>query len=63
MRRDRSWLYIAVLTLLVAIIWTGVTAVANIRKSTVPPDLEKAIEPLNPNIDTKIFTILQKKLP
>ena len=61
MTKDRSWLYLALLTFLVAIVWTTVTAVSNIRKSTIPPDIEKIIIPLNPNINRDIFNILQER--
>lgn len=61
MKKNRSWLNLALLTLLVAIVWTVVTAVASIRKSTIPADIEKVMTPLNPVINRQIFNTLQER--
>ncbi len=61
MHKDRSWLYLSLLTLLVAIVWTAVTAISSTRKSTIPSDVETVMAPLDPKIDQSIFTILQQK--
>ncbi len=61
MRKDKRWIYIAILSVVVAVSWAAVSAVTKLRKSTVPPDIEKVAEPLNPNLDKSIFTILSKR--
>lgn len=61
MTKDRRWLYIAILSLVIATLWAGVSAVARLRNSTIPPDIEKAAKPLDPNIDRSIFTVLSKR--
>ncbi len=61
MNKDKSWLYLAILTLVVAVIWTGVTVISNSRKSTIPDDIEKIMVPLNPVINREIFDILQER--
>lgn len=58
--KDRRWLYIAILSLVVAVTWVGVSAAARLRKSTVPADLEKVLKPLDPTIDTTVFSDLAK---
>lgn len=59
MNKDKSWFYLAILTLAVAIIWTSVTVIANSRKSTITEDIEKAMLPLNPVINREMFNVLQ----
>lgn len=60
-KTDRRWLYIAILSLIVALTWVGVSAVARLRKSTIPEGLEKVMKPLDPTIDTTIFSDLSKR--
>lgn len=61
MNKDKSWFYLAILTLIAAIVWTSVTVIANSRKSTIPEDIEKIMTPLNPVINQDVFSILQKR--
>lgn len=61
MNKDKGGFYLAILTLAVAVIWTGVTVVSNSRKSTIPDDIEKIMVPLNPVINSEIFDILQER--
>lgn len=61
MRGNRSWLYLAVLTLVVALTWTATSAIGYFRRSTVPQDVEKAAAPLDPDLDTTLFTKLQQR--
>ncbi len=60
--RNKSWLYLSILTLIVAITWATVSAVGYFRKTTVSTDVEKAAQPLDPNIDVAIFTKLQSRV-
>lgn len=61
MIKNKSWLYISVLTLIVALTWVTVSAVAHFRKSEVAPDVEKISSPLDPAIDTTFFAQLQRR--
>lgn len=61
MKQDRRWLYIAILALVIAVIWVAVSAISKLRQKTVPPDIEKAAEPLNPSLDQTIFTKLSRR--
>jgi hypothetical protein len=57
MKKSNSWLYISILLFVIAVIWAGVSAYSQMRKPTIPPDLQKIMEPLDPNLD---MTTLQK---
>ncbi len=61
MNKDRRWLYIAILTLVLALCWVGVSAIERLRTSTIPPDIEKIMSPLDPNIDRSIFSKLSQR--
>lgn len=61
MTKDRGWLYLAILTLVVALTWVAVSAIIRFRQPTVPKDIEKAAAPLDPNLDAAFFTRLQEK--
>ena len=61
MNKDRRWLYIAILSLVIAIIWVGVSLALKRRQSTIAPDVQKVIVPLDPTIDQSIFTKLAKR--
>lgn len=52
---------IAVLTLIVGLVWIGVTANAALRKSTVAPDVSAVLAPLDPNLDVNVFTKLAQR--
>ncbi len=61
MNKKRNVVYLAALTLCVALVWAGVSAAGHFRKSTTPKDTEKAAESLDPNLDMTFFTKLQQK--
>ena len=61
MNKNKSWLYISILTLIVALTWVAVSAIGHIRETTVPKDVEQAASPLDPNLDTAFFARLQQK--
>ena len=50
MKKRSNWVYISILTFLLAIVWAGVSAYAQAKKPTVPADLQKIMEPLDPNL-------------
>mgnify|MGYP003394139073 CR=1 FL=1 len=59
--KNRSWLYLAILTLVVALTWATVSAISHFRKTTVTSDIEKATAPLDPNLDMAFFTKLKER--
>lgn len=61
MKKDRKWLYIAILSLVIAVTWVVISAVSRLRQTTIAPDVEKAMTPLNPKIDQTVFDDLQKR--
>ncbi|MCL4397857.1 hypothetical protein M1403_02390 [Patescibacteria group bacterium] len=63
MKKNRNWLIIAVLAFALAASWAITSAAANIRRSTIPADVEKIMTPLSPTINQDIFTTLSKKEP
>ena len=61
MNKDRRWLSIAIMAVLVALFWVGLSAAEKLRRSTIPQDIEKVMTPLDPNIDRSIFIDLGKR--
>ena len=61
MRKDKSWLVISILVIVMALIWLGISAFQTLRKTTVPPDVTVATTPLNPQINQEILPILDKR--
>ncbi len=61
MRKDRRWIYIGILAVVVATTWIAVSAIAGLRKSTIPSDIEKVAAPLNPDLDRSVFTKLSAR--
>ncbi len=62
MRKDKSWLIISSLVVLIAVIWLGISAILTLRKSTIPPDVSVAVTPLNPQINQEVIPLLEKRL-
>lgn len=61
MNNKKNWPYIAILTFAVAVIWLAVSANAQMRKVTVPPDLQKAVEPLDPNLNIQTLQKIKER--
>jgi hypothetical protein len=61
--RLNSRVVITVLTFLVALAWAAAGAISAAQKSTVSPDLERAIAPLSANLDPELFTRLSQRAP
>lgn len=59
--KNKSILYLSILTLVVAVTWATVSAIGHLRKPIVPTDVEKAAQPLDPNLDVELFTKLQNR--
>lgn len=58
--KNKGWLYIAILTFFVALIWVVVSAIANFRKSTLPADIAEVIKPLPTAFDESVFSSLKE---
>lgn len=61
MNKKHNLVYLAALTLCVALVWASVSAVSHFRKPTITKDTEKAAAGLDPNLDLAFFTKLQQK--
>lgn len=61
MIKNKSWLYLTILTLVVALTWVAVSAISHFRQTTIPKDVETAAAPLDPNLDAEFFNSLQQK--
>ncbi len=59
--KERTWLHIAILTLITSLIWVSVSIHSTLRKTTVPPDVEKVIAPLDPTIDFELLNSLSER--
>ncbi len=51
MKKRSSWVYISILSFALAVIWAAVSAYSQAKKPTIPADLQKVIEPLNPSLN------------
>lgn len=60
--KNTTWILIALLTLLTALVWLAITVKSTLNKPTVPENLEKISKPLNPKLDTEIFIDLKSRL-
>lgn len=60
--KNTTWILIALLTLLTALVWLGITVRSTLNKPTVPENLEKISKPLDPKLDTEIFIDLKSRL-
>lgn len=60
--KNKDWLIIAILTFLLAMVWVGVSALAQIRQSAIGADVEKVASPLNPNLDREFFSKLESRI-
>lgn len=63
MKKDRSWFYISVLTVFVALIWAVMAAWGKFHQTTVPADVGKIMTPLNPKLDMIILDKLKNRIP
>jgi len=61
MRKSNWGLYLAILSFLLAVLWAGVSLVSNLRKSTIPADIQTIMSPLDPNLDTQFLTKIQSR--
>lgn len=60
--KNTTWILIALLTLLTALVWLGITIRSTLNKPTVPENLEKISKPLDPKLDVEIFIDLKSRL-
>ncbi len=59
MKKNHYWLYVAVLTLITAIIWVTVTMLGKQKETTISPEVQKVMTPLDPTLDQSTLTKLQ----
>lgn len=62
MKKRSNWVYISILSFFLAVIWAGVSAYAQIKKPTVPADLQKIIEPLDPNLNVATLEKIKERV-
>lgn len=61
MTKNKRWVIIAGLTFAVALVWAVTSAAGQIRRSTIPQDVERIIAPLNPQVDENLFVKLSQR--
>lgn len=61
MKNRKATLAIAILTVITATLWLIASAIKVSQTSTISPELQEAIEPLQPNIDGAIFERLEER--
>jgi len=59
--KKRRNVFLAVFTLLTVFAWVALEIWQTYNTSTITPDVEKAITPLNPTINNKIFSQLSNR--
>lgn len=60
-KRKKRNVYLAISILITIIIWVGFDAMRAYNKSSITPDVTKALIPLDPRVDQKIFTELERR--
>ena len=60
MKNKRTTVIIAILTVIVAILWLLSSAFKVSQQSTITPELEQIITPLDPTLDAGVFERLQQ---
>lgn len=61
LKRNQFLLYIGIFTLFTVFIWIAATLLRSQTSSGITRELREAATPLNPNINTELFTQLQQK--
>lgn len=59
--KDKTWIIISFLVVLIALIWLGITVRNTLTKPTLPEDLERLEAPLSPNINEEVFEKLRQR--
>lgn len=59
-KNKRTTVIISILTVIVAILWLISSAFKVSQESTITPELEKIITPLDPTLDSRVFERLQQ---
>ena len=57
--RSKNLAFIGILSLVLALVWAGVTAISKMREKTTPADLEKIMTPIDPRLDMEFFSVLE----
>lgn len=61
MENDRDLLLVSVFTFLTISLWIFFELVKTTKTTTVTPTVQQVITPFSANIDTDIFTIIEKR--
>lgn len=61
MRKNRTMVYLSLLSFLLALVWMGVSVVSTVRKTVIPADIEKVIEPLEVNLDKRLLETIANR--
>ncbi len=61
-RASRDLLILSVLTLVTILTWVGMDVYRRLTKPPIPEILEKELLPLDPQIETDVFDVLETRL-
>lgn len=59
--KDKTWILISFLTLVIAVIWLSLVVKTSLTKPTLPVSLEEISKPLDPSLDKSVFDKLQNR--
>lgn len=59
--KDKTWILISFLTLLIAVIWLAVVVKSSLTKPTLPENLEEISKPLSSDLDKSVFDKLETR--
>lgn len=59
--KDKTWILISFLTLLIAVIWLAVVVKSSLTNPTLPENLEEISKPLSPDLDKGVFDKLETR--
>ena len=58
---NKDWLILSVITFLTVAVWTVFDLYHTTISSTITPTQEKLVEPLDPNLNTKVFDVINSR--
>ncbi len=59
--KDKTWILISFLTLVIAVIWLSIVVKSSLTKPTLPGNLEEISKPLDPTLDKTVFEMLETR--
>jgi hypothetical protein len=60
-RKKKRNIYLAILTLITIVLWVGFDVVRAYSASNVTPDVTRAMTPLDPRVDQRVFEELERR--